>query len=158
MDSTSQGLIVAVSAQSTEPLEQLLALCGWPVLLNADRRGLSQHLELHMPACTLFWLDEPHDAAPARSLIAWLRERGPRPYCIVLAYRLDPCFEPAFRAVGVQSYLPVCGNVPQVVEEALWPLLNRERRQTAAPSQAAAASPHRRPRKLGKFHDLNRPP
>jgi hypothetical protein len=114
----------------TESLEQVVARCGWPTLVGADRRGLAQQLELYRPTWLVLWFEHPCDVPPQR-LISWLRERGPRPQRVVLAYRLEPNSEAPFCA-GPQTYFPMCSNVDSAIQEAMWPLLGRVRRRTDA--------------------------
>jgi hypothetical protein len=158
MNSAIRGLIVTPSAHVTEPLEQLLANWQWPALLNADLRSFAQQLELQRPACVLLWIEDPRDTVAARSLIAWLQQRGSRPYRFVLAYGLDPSIEPTFRAAGVHGYLPVFGDVLEAIGKGPTSLFLREHRQNAAPMRNAATPARRASHALDKFRQYDRPP
>jgi hypothetical protein len=117
------GLIVSLGRQTTAPLGELAARCGWPVLLNASAGRLRRELDIQCFRGVLFWLEDRQHAAPTAYLVAWLRERHPRPYRIAIAYRLASDVEPLFRAAGVHSYLLASGDIAAVAEEALCPLL-----------------------------------
>ena len=72
----------------------------------------------------------------ALQVIARLRDRGPRPYRIAIAHRLQPTVEPRIRAAGVHSFLYTSGNIATLVQSALLPLLNGQ--PQSAPADHAA--------------------
>ena len=91
----------------TEALEQAVARRGRPALVTADRRGLAQQLELYRPTWLVLWLEHSSDVVPPQKLISWLRERGPRPQRIVLAYQpVEKCHRGIFQHRQVRSEAP----------------------------------------------------
>jgi hypothetical protein len=119
-----RGLIVTPARRTSDLLDELIAHFDWPVLLRPSVRLLLQQIEVTGPHCLLFWLDETHDIAYALQLVARLRERGSRPYRIAIAHQLRPDVEPTIRAAGVHSFLCTSGNISDLVQDALLPLLN----------------------------------
>ncbi len=136
---TRRGLIVTPSRRPSDLVEELVAHFSWPVLLAPSVRLLLQQIEVSAPHCLLFCLDETHDLASALHLIGRLRDRGPRPYRVAIAHRLEAEVEPKIRAAGVHSFLFTSGNVSALVQDALLPLLNLQ----PIPAHADQASIHR---------------
>jgi hypothetical protein len=122
-ESDKAGLIVSTISHSTAPLDDLVACCGWPLLLAANPRRLREELNLCVRACVLFWLDDRQQVGPTVKLMTWLRECEPRPYRVAIAHRLAEDAESLFRAAGVHSFLSATGDITAVVEKSLWPLL-----------------------------------
>src|ERR671921_686146 len=92
------GLIAATRADVSQPLDDLVASCGWPLVLEARPRRLARELSLHNPKCLLFWLDDRQSIAATVRLVAWSRDRGHRPYRVAVAYRMPADVEAVFRA------------------------------------------------------------
>ncbi len=121
------GLIVTHSARSTALVDELIALCDWPVVRQPSARSLFQQIEISRPLCLVFWLDANGDLASAAKLMAQLRDRGPRPYRIAVAHCLAAEVEHTIRAAGVHTYLGTSGNVLALVEGALLPFIEPQR-------------------------------
>jgi hypothetical protein len=126
LEITRCGLIVTPARRTSDLLEELISQVDWPVLLAPSIRLLFQQIEITAPHCLLFWLDEAHEIEHALQLIARLRDRGPRPYRVAIAHRLQPDAEPAIRAAGVHSVLSTNGSIAALVQDALLPLLNMQ--------------------------------
>lgn len=126
------GLIVAQAAQTTALLDELIALCEWPLLLRPSVRALLQQIDACRPACLLFWLETTAEIATTTELIARLRDRGPRPYRIALAHCLGGNVETTFRRAGVHSYFAVNGNLHTLFQETLLPFVEAHRAATRA--------------------------
>jgi hypothetical protein len=131
------GLIIAQAARATALVEEIVALCGWPLLLQPTVRDLLQHIDRRRPECLLFWLEADNEIGRAAELVIRLRDRGPRPYRIAVAHHLSASVEHTFRSAGVHSYFAVSGDLRALVEDALLPLV--ELRRTAA--QARTTQP-----------------
>jgi hypothetical protein len=97
---------------------------------------LLEQIESTDPTCLVFWLESRRHLAPTARQIERLRDRGPRPYRVAIAHRLEHDAEPMFRAAGVHSYLSTSGNIGSLVANALLPLLNIQR-QPASISRSA---------------------
>jgi len=119
----SPGLIATTRADATPPLEELVACCGWPLLLDAGPRRLLRGLSLHRPECVLFWTDDWDHVTRTAELIAWSRRRGNRPFRLAVAYQLASDVEAVFRAAGAHSFLQVSGRPGAVVAGALGQLV-----------------------------------
>ncbi len=154
LEVTRRGLIVLPARRASDLLEELISQVDWPVLFQPTVRLLLQQIEVTMPHCLLFWLDETHDTDHALQLIARLRDRGSRPLRVAIAHQLEPDAEPMIRAAGIHSILSTNGSIAALVQDALLPLLNvqpqtaqadREFVQAAEPlirgSTGARASP-----------------
>ena len=113
--STEQGLIVAANRQVTSALDELIAECGWPALLQATPQRLRRHLLLLPPSVSLFWLDDQSDLAIAMQLLTWLGSYDPRVRRIVVAYRLPADVEVAVRGAGPHWYLAAERDIPALV-------------------------------------------
>jgi hypothetical protein len=157
---TQTGLIVTTGAPTSAVFDELIALCNWPVLREANPRLLFLELEIGNPKCLLFWLDRRLDIAPTAKLITWLRERGPRPYRVVLAHCLEHDVEPVFRAAGAHGYLSIAGDIGATVGEALWPLLHFQRLpiHSHGPPGIDAESTDREKTVVSGFPAVMRPP
>ena len=148
VETTCNGMIATTHAKTSPPLDELQDCCGWPVLWNANARRLQQELAMRCPACVLFWLEDGQGLAATARLIAWLRERGARPYRVAAAYQLDDEAEAALRAAGAHSFLPIVDNVADTVNAALLPLFAESVHPTGKlAAKASANSPVRRPRR-----------
>jgi hypothetical protein len=101
------GLIASTSANISPPLDDLAACCGWPLLLEAGPRQLAHELSHHEPEFVLFWLEDRLGLLPTARLVAWARERGPRPYRVAVALQLDFDAEAALRAAGAHSFFSI---------------------------------------------------
>jgi hypothetical protein len=134
---TRCGLIVAQSARTTALLDELIALCDWPVVRRPSARTLFQQIDISRPLCLAFWLEAASDISPTAQLVSRLRDRGPRPYRIAIAHRLGGSVEHTFRSAGVHTYLATAGNLAALVDEALFPFVDEHR--VAAHSQPAHA-------------------
>lgn len=119
----AEGLIATRRAGTSLPLEELQVSFRWPVVWDANVRRLQHELALRCPTCVLFWLEEGRGLAETAQLIAWMRERGSRPYRLAAGYRLEANAESALRAAGAHSYLPISGEVAATVSNAWLPLL-----------------------------------
>jgi hypothetical protein len=128
---TAPGLIATTRADATPPLEELVACCGWPLLLEAGPRRLLRELALRRPECLLFWTDDWYDVGPTAELITWSRRRGNRPFRVAVAYELTSEAEAVFRAAGAHSFLAVTGRPGTAIAEALGQLV-----ASAAPAVA----------------------
>lgn len=124
---TRCGLIVTQAGGTSALLNELIAICDWPVILQPSARLLFQQIDMSRPICLVFWLDAGCDIAPAARLVGRLRDRGPRPYRIVIAHRLEDGIEHIFRSAGVHSYFSTSGNISALVEDALLPLFDPQR-------------------------------
>jgi hypothetical protein len=132
----SKGLIAATRAESTPALEELAACSHWPLVLGATPRRLQRELQLFDPDCLLFWLDDWLGIEATTRLIAWLRERGARPYRVAAAFQMDGDVETLCRAAGAHGFVSIAGPSSDAVIAALWPLV-----QSASwPVGAAAAN------------------
>jgi hypothetical protein len=120
---TAPGLIATTRTDATPPLEELVACCGWPLVLEAGPRRMLRELALHRPECVLFWTDDWCDVAPTAELIAWSRRRGHRPFRVAVAYQLAREAEAVFRAAGAHSFLPISGRPGAAVAAALGQLV-----------------------------------
>jgi hypothetical protein len=129
-DITSDGLIVTPQARSTTLLDELVAICDWPILHEPTVRTLLEQIETHRPLCLLFWLESAHDVAPAAALVTTLRHRGPRPYRIAVAHCLATSAEQTLRAAGIHSYFSTSGDLTALIDEALLPLVEVHRAAT----------------------------
>jgi hypothetical protein len=144
---THRGLIVTHAARGTSLVDHLAVLCDWPVLRAPTVRTLFHEIDARSPVCLLFWLDSETDITPAAQLVVRLQDRGPRPYRIAVAHRLEAGVEHTFRAAGVHSYFAAADNLSALVEEAILPLAANNRGLTAAtpatraPHSATRASP-----------------
>ena len=154
----AEGVIATTCAAASPPLEELLFACHWPVLWQANPRQLRRELILRCPACVLFWLEDRRSLAATAQLIAWLRERGNRPYRVAAAYRVAADAESTLRAAGVHSYLPLTDDVATTVMEAIEPLLAIVRQADVVASAAFAAATSDRPRRRDVELDPVRPP
>ena len=123
VETQCNGLIATTHGESSPSLDELQDCCGWPVLWDVTTRQLQQELEFRCPRCVLFWLEDGHGLATTARLIAWLRERGNRPFRIAAAYRLDAAAEATLRAAGAHSFLPIADDVAATVSAALQPLV-----------------------------------
>jgi hypothetical protein len=135
-----RGLIVTPARRTSDLLEELVSHFHWPVLLAPSVRLLVQQIEVHAPHCLLFWLDETHDIGHALTLIARLRDRGPRPYRIAVAHQLQAGDEPRIRAAGIHSFLFTSGDIAALVQESLLPLVNVQPQTVAADHAAFSTS------------------
>jgi hypothetical protein len=122
---THRGIIVTPAVRSTALVNELIALCDWPVLAQPSLRTLVEFIDLHRPLCLLFWLEAARDIPSAAALIATLRDRGPRPYRIAIAHCLDQRGEHSLRTAGVHSYFATSGDLQALVEDTLIPLIER---------------------------------
>jgi hypothetical protein len=136
---TTEGLIATTHTEPSAPLEELRDRCNWPVVWEANVRRMQHELALRCPKCVLFWLADGQGLAETARLIAWLRERGSRPYRVAVAYRLDSAAEATLRAAGAHSYLPIVDDVASTVSDALLPLLVETERtaEVFAPNTSA---------------------
>jgi hypothetical protein len=130
---TSCGLIIAHAPRPTTIFDEFAALCDWPVVTQPSVRTLAEQIELHRPVCLVFWLDTTIELQSAATLIAQLRDRGPRPYRIAVANNLDAGVEHVFRAAGVHTYLTTSGNILALIEGALLPFIEPQRAPMPAP-------------------------
>jgi hypothetical protein len=121
---TRGGLIVTQAARPSALVDELIALCDWPVVMQPSARTLFQQIDACRPPCLLFWLEAASDIGPAAQLIERLRHRGPRPYRIAVAHCLDEGVEHKFRSAGVHSYFATTGNLSALVTDALFPFVN----------------------------------
>ena len=154
------GLIATTRSRPTPPLDEVVACCGWPLLLNANPRRMQRELSFYNPECVLFWLDDRHAVAATASLIAWSRHRGARPYRVAVAFQMSDDVESVLRAAGAHSFLPLAGQSGSFVAEALGRLLQESVRTVDAAATksalSAAATEHVAPMEM--FSDLVRPP
>jgi hypothetical protein len=130
---STEGLVVTTQRESLPSLDELLACCGWPLVAEANLRRLHRELAVHNPDCVLFWLDELTSVAPTAQLVAWLRQRGARPYRVAVAYQLEHAAEAELRSAGAHSFLPISGDVTSAVAGALWPMLESAVRTASKP-------------------------
>lgn len=154
------GLIVSTSAHCSAPLDDLIACCDWPVLLAANARRLQQVFDRQLHDCVLFWLEARQQVTPTAKLVEWMRERQRETYRVAVAYRLDCDVEAALRTAGVHCYLPACGDIIGLVEDALWSMLDGEYRPTTEnpPPSFGTVNPRRASQDAGIFPKQNRPP
>jgi signal transduction histidine kinase len=101
------GLIVSASQHATAALDELIAYCGWPVLVAATPRQLRREFLLRTASVSLFWLDESRDLDAVLELLRWLRGYRPAVKRFVLAYRPDREVERAVRRSNVQFFAAV---------------------------------------------------
>jgi hypothetical protein len=113
------GIIATPQPDLTSPLEDLVDCCGWPLVLAATARRLQRDLSIHNPQCVLFWIEDRRYLTPTKKLIAWLHERGNRPYRMVVAHRQDQEVELVLRAAGAHGYVAVLNDVASAVGESL---------------------------------------
>jgi hypothetical protein len=137
---TREGLIVTASGSLSEPLDELASHCDWPVLFGPSDRVLLEQIESTNPTCLVFWLELRRHLAPTARQIGRLRDRGPRPYRVAIAHRLERDVEALLRAAGVHSYLSTSGDVDSLVADALLPLLNLQRQPAAIQRSAPVSS------------------
>ena len=138
---TRGGLIISQAAQPRRLIDEFVALCDWPLLLQPTIRLLFREIDGRRPEYLLFWLETDRDITPAAQLVARLRERGPRPYRIAVAHCLDGSAEQTFRTAGVHSYFAVSGDLRALVVDALMPMVDRHR----AASRRGPRIPPKRP-------------
>jgi hypothetical protein len=130
------GLIVAPAVRRNPLVAELIELCNWPLVVEPTARLLFQQIDISRPLCLVFWLDADQDLEALARLVARLRDRGPRPYRVAIAHRLEGV-EPKFRAAGVHSFLSTSGSLASLVEEALLPLLDAQRAHVHADQEVA---------------------
>jgi hypothetical protein len=132
-----EGLIATTRANASPRLDDLIACCGWPVLLDASPRLLVRELEQHNPECVLFWLEDQLELTPTARLVAWSRERGARPYRVAVAGLMDVEAEAVLRTAGAHSFLAIADSSAADVMDALWALLQHSVRPAAEPAAKA---------------------
>jgi hypothetical protein len=154
------GLIVAQAAEPSALLDELVALCDWPLLVRPSARALFQHIDACRPACLLFWLETTGEVASAVELVARLRDRGPRPYRIAVAHCLGASVEPTLRTAGVHSYFAVNGGLHSLVDQTLSPFVEAHRAATRprTPHAPEAPVPIRGPTEVRGSPATMRPP
>jgi hypothetical protein len=153
------GIIATPQPDLTSPLEDLVACCGWPLVLAATARQLHRELSIQNPQCVLFWIEDRRYLTPTKKLIAWLHERGNRPYRLVVAHRQDQEAELALRAAGAHGYVTVLNDVASAVGEALPHWLKLPTAPSCAgPMSGAESTPVRRAARASKSPDAQRPP
>ena len=135
------GLIATTRADATPPLEEIVAFCGWPLLVEATPRRMQRELALHNPECVLFWLDDQRAVASTAQLITWSRHRGARPYRVAVAFRMTGDVESVLRAAGAHSFLPLAGQSGAIVAETLERLLQESARTVEAVGTKTAITP-----------------
>jgi hypothetical protein len=140
---THRGIIVTPAVRSTVLVDELIALCDWPVLTQPSLRTLVEYIDLHRPLCLLFWLEAARDISRAADLIAILRDRGPRPYRIAIAHCLDQAGEYSLRTAGVHSYFASSGDLQALVEDMLIPFIERHDEKVHGRITAPAEMPLR---------------
>ncbi len=138
---TNSGIIVTLAAPTTALVDELIALCDWPVISRPSARTLFQQIETRRPACLLFWLEADSTIASAAQLVTLLRDRGPRPYRIAVAHCLDASVEPTLRSAGVHSYFAVTGNLRAFIDETLLPFVDQHCVASRARSARALNAP-----------------
>src|SRR5687767_15949518 len=121
----SPGLIVSTAPHGTAAFDELVSCLDWPMVIAASPLRVRDELSPNELQCLLFWLEDQRETSATVNLLTWLRERLPRVYRIVIAYRIDARVEPIIRGAGVQVYLPATADIGSVVDEAVWPLLER---------------------------------
>ena len=135
------GLIIAQAARATALVDEIVATCDWPLLLQPTLRELLQHIDSRRPQCLLFWLEADNEIARAAELVIRLRDRGPRPYRIAVAHHLSASVEHTFRSAGVHSYFAVNSDIRALVADALLPLVELHRAAAQPPSPQPADRP-----------------
>jgi hypothetical protein len=118
--SISHGLIVSTTLQTTRSLEELVACCGWPALLQATPRRLRDALSLRVPELALFWLDDQREVASTLQLLKWLAAHQSTMRRIAIAYRLADDVEMAVRCASAQLYLAADGDIRALVDSSLF--------------------------------------
>ncbi len=113
--STAQGLIVATNRQLTAALDELIACCGWPALLDATPQRFRRHMLLAAPRVSLFWLDDQSNLASTIQLLKWLGTYERVVRRIAVAYRLPTGVEVAIRGAGAQMYLAADDDIRAIV-------------------------------------------
>jgi hypothetical protein len=153
------GLIISTAPRRTAAFEEFVTCLDWPVIISASPRRICDELLTNELQCLLFWLEDQRELSATVNLLTWLRQRSPRVYRIAIAYRIDARVEPMIRRAGVHMYLPATADVGAVVDEAVWPLLERA---GLVPVAAEKARPPTRfagaPPDWGELHHVNRPP
>ena len=132
------GLIVAASQHPTAALDELIAYCGWPVLVAATPRHLRRELSVNIPSISLFWLDEARDLPAVLELLRWLRGYRPAVRRFVLAYRPDREVERAVRGANVQFFAAVDRDVRNLLEGPAFEWLTAARASPPATRANAA--------------------
>ena len=117
--SCQQGLIVSAGRLVSAGLDELVACCGWPVLLQANARRLCRELSLLCPTLSLFWLDDERDVARTVQLLTRVRAFQPAVWRVALAYRLADETELAVRLAGIHLYLPAIDGLQALVQGPL---------------------------------------
>jgi len=119
-----RGLIVTPNGHNSDLVNELVLHLNWPVMLEPGFRSLQQCIQTSSPRFLLFWLEETPDISRVLRLVECLRDRGPRPYRIAVAHRLEANDEPRIRAAGVHSCFVACGNLANFVKETLLPFID----------------------------------
>ncbi|HEX3725791.1 MAG TPA: hypothetical protein VHV08_06090 [Pirellulales bacterium] len=111
------GLILSTDGQTTSALDDLVAACGWPALLQATPRRLRQELSLGVPKLSLVWLDDFRELSATTRLLEWLRDAHPAVPRLAVAYRLGgKDVEPAIRSAGVHFFVAIDGQIRELAE------------------------------------------
>ena len=154
-----KGIIATPQVDVTPPLDELVACCGWPLVLAATPRRLLCELSLHNSLCVLFWIEDRRYVTSTGELIAWLHDRGNRPYRVVIADHLDHEVELVLRAAGAHGYVAVSNDVASAVRQDLTPWLNLPAAFSHAPhSPGEATTAVGRAADVSDLPDALRPP
>lgn len=106
------GLILSTCGQATSALDDLVAACGWPAVLQATPSRLQRELSLGIPRVSLVWLDDFRELAATTRLLEWLRASHPSVRRLAVAYRLAAGdVEPDIRSAGVHFFVAIDGQV-----------------------------------------------
>lgn len=161
------GLIMSPALSPTAELDELATETGWPVILGATVRRVSEELDWRRTSassdprgCLVFWIQERDEVAPTVRLVRWLRDREPRSCRIALAYCLEDDVEPMIRGAGVHVYLPASGSVSKVVRQLVWPVLERSTLENGPAFALPRGGPvaNRAPPRKRRVTELGRPP
>jgi hypothetical protein len=115
--SVKEGLILSPCGQPTAALDELIASCGWPAMLQATPLRLRRELSLGVPKLSLIWLDDYRDLVAGVRLLEWLRAYHPTVRRLAVAYRLAADdVEPAIRSAGVHFFLAIDSQIRMVAE------------------------------------------
>ena len=138
-----EGLIVSPRASSTAPLDELLASCDWPAVLEATPQRLRRELSLRVPEVTLFWLDDEGHVDATVQLVSWLRNFQPAIRRVAVGFRVVPDVEVALRAAGAHVYLAANDRVAPLLESMLagWPRHTDTSPTGASPLEASPNEP-----------------
>jgi hypothetical protein len=109
-------------------------------VVKANPRRLASELSLCTPECLLFWLEDEQRITDTAQLVAWMKERGQRPFRLAVAYRMVADVEASLRAAGAHAFLSVTDNAVSRVASVVQSLVGDASTIDAAAKSTATAN------------------